>query len=188
MVAWGSSGRAVPIPENYLDEWITRAARPIGAHLAAGTVLLGMAAPWAVRQPVALTGTAIASAVAPGVLSTGMAYVLNHRLIGDEGPTAASMASYPTPVVAVLPGVAVVDERLSWNLVVGTAMVLLGVWTAERNRGGRRSAASDASALPEEDVAQPRNTFGSVLWQEATGAVSCEPVVRRLLLGLDPTP
>jgi hypothetical protein len=54
----------VPIPENYLDEWITRAARPIGAHLAAGTVLLGMAAPWAVRHPVALTGTAIASAVA----------------------------------------------------------------------------------------------------------------------------
>jgi drug/metabolite transporter (DMT)-like permease len=66
------------------------------------------------------------------------------------------MTNYLTPVVAVLLGVAVVDERLSWNLVAGTAMVLLGVWIAERNRGRRRSAASDTSALSKEDVTQPQ--------------------------------
>jgi drug/metabolite transporter (DMT)-like permease len=37
-----------------------------------------------------------------GVLSTGIANVLNYRLIQDEGPTAASMTSYLTPVVAVV--------------------------------------------------------------------------------------
>ena len=42
----------------------------------------------------------------PRVLSTGIAYVLNYRLIQDEGPTAASMTNYLTPVVAVLLGVA----------------------------------------------------------------------------------
>jgi drug/metabolite transporter (DMT)-like permease len=94
--------------------------------------------------------------VALGVLSTGIAYVLNYRLIQDEGPTAASMTNYLTPVVAVLLGVAVVDEPLSWNLVAGTAMVLLGVWIAERNRTVPGSAASDTSALSEDDVAQPQ--------------------------------
>jgi drug/metabolite transporter (DMT)-like permease len=66
------------------------------------------------------------------------------------------MTNYLTPVVAVLLGVAVVEERLSWNLVAGTALVLLGVWIAERNLGGRVSAASDTSVLSEEDVTQPQ--------------------------------
>jgi hypothetical protein len=58
------------------------------------------------------------------------------------------------PVVAVLLGVLFVDERVSWNLVVGTAMVLLGVWIAERNLGSRGPEASEASALLGDDAAQ----------------------------------
>jgi drug/metabolite transporter (DMT)-like permease len=126
------------------------------AQLAIGACLLGVAMPWLGRQQVTLTSTLILSVVALGVLSTGIAYVLNYRLIQDEGPTAASMTNHLTPVVAVLLGVLFVDERLSWNLVAGTAMILLGVWIAERNQGGRRSAANDTSALPEDDVVQPQ--------------------------------
>jgi hypothetical protein len=48
----------------------------------------------------------------------------------------------------------VVDERLSWNLVAGTGMVLLGVWIVERNLGDRGPAATDAMASSSEDVAQ----------------------------------
>jgi drug/metabolite transporter (DMT)-like permease len=107
------------------------------AQLTVGACLIGVAVPWLGRQHVTLTSTVVLSVVALGVLSTGLAYVLNYRLIQDEGPTAASMTNYLTPVVAVVLGALFVDERLSWNLVVGTAMVLLGVWIAERNLGGR---------------------------------------------------
>jgi drug/metabolite transporter (DMT)-like permease len=124
------------------------------AQLTVGACLIGVAVPWLGRQQVTLTSTVVLSVVALGVLSTGIAYVLNYRLIQDEGPTAASMTNYLTPVVAVLLGVAVVDERLSWNLIVGTAMVLLGVWIAERNLGSRRREASEASALLGDDAAQ----------------------------------
>lgn len=124
------------------------------AQLAIGTCLLGVAIPWLGRQQVTLSATVVLSVVALGVLSTGMAYVLNYRLIQDEGPTAASMTNYLTPVVAVLLGVLFVDERVSWNLVVGTAMVLLGVWIAERNLGSRGPEASEASALLGDDAAQ----------------------------------
>ena len=117
--------------------------------------MLGAALPWIGRQPIMLSSTVVLSVVALGVLSTGIAYVLNYRLIQDEGPTAASMTNYLAPVVAVLLGVAFVDERLSWNLVVGTAVVLLGVWIAERNRPLPGSAASDPPALSEGEGIPP---------------------------------
>ena len=91
------------------------------AQLTVGALMLGAALPWIGRQPIMLSSTVVLSVVALGVLSTGIAYVLNYRLIQDEGPTAASMTNYLAPVVAVVLGVAFVDERLSWNLVAGTA-------------------------------------------------------------------
>jgi drug/metabolite transporter (DMT)-like permease len=69
----------------------------------------------------------IFSVLALGVLSTGIAYVLNYRLIRDEGATAASTASYLVPLVAVVLGVLVTGEPLTWNLLVGVATVLVGV-------------------------------------------------------------
>src|SRR6266487_2852709 len=126
------------------------------AQLTAGALLLGAVTPWIGRQPVTLTGTVALSVAALGVLSTGIAYVLNYRLIQDEGPTAASMTTYLTPVVAVVLGVVIVDEWLSWNLVVGTALILLGVWIAERNPDQRGAAASGALASSEDGETQVR--------------------------------
>jgi drug/metabolite transporter (DMT)-like permease len=103
------------------------------AQLTLGAVLLGAAVPWIGRQPITLSSSVVLSVVALGVLSTGIAYVLNYRLIQDEGPTAASTTNYLTPVVAVLLGIAFVDERLTWNLGIGTAMILIGLWIADQS-------------------------------------------------------
>jgi drug/metabolite transporter (DMT)-like permease len=124
------------------------------AQLTVGACLIGVAIPWLGHEQITFTSTVVLSVVALGVLSTGIAYVLNYRLIQDEGPTAASMTNYLTPVVAVLLGVLFVDERLSWNLVVGTAIVLLGVWIAEHNLGGRRPEASETLASSGDDASQ----------------------------------
>ena len=48
------------------------------------------------------------------------------------------------------------DERLSWNLAVGTAMVLLGVWIAEHNPDEREAATSDTLVSSEDGDAQVR--------------------------------
>jgi drug/metabolite transporter (DMT)-like permease len=110
------------------------------AQLTLGAVLLGAAVPWIGRQPITLSSNVVLSVVALGVLSTGIAYVLNYRLIQDEGPTAASMTNYLTPVVAVLLGLAFVDEQLTGNLIIGTAMILVGLWIAEHNSDDRKMA------------------------------------------------
>jgi drug/metabolite transporter (DMT)-like permease len=124
------------------------------AQLTLGALFLGSAVPWIGRQPITLSSSVVLSVVALGVLSTGIAYVLNYRLIQDEGPTAASMTNYLTPVVAVLLGIAFVDERLTWNLIIGTAMILVGLWIAEHT-SDEREVPSDA-LKPSEDEARGR--------------------------------
>ena len=119
------------------------------AQLTLGAVLLGTTVPWIGRQPITLSSNVVLSVVALGVLSTGIAYVLNYRLIQDEGPTAASMTNYLTPVVAVLLGIAFVDERLTWNLIIGTAMILVGLWIAEHT-SDENEVASDTLKLSED--------------------------------------
>ena len=66
------------------------------------------------------------------------------------------MTNYLAPVVAVVLGVAFVDERLSWNLIVGTAVVLLGVWIAEHNPEAQGAAASDTLVSSEDGETQVR--------------------------------
>jgi drug/metabolite transporter (DMT)-like permease len=66
---------------------------------------------------------------------TGVAYVLNYRLITDDGATVASTVTYLIPVVAVLFGVAVLGESLSLRVLVGMAVVLAGVGLVRRSTG-----------------------------------------------------
>jgi drug/metabolite transporter (DMT)-like permease len=101
------------------------------SQLTAATVLLALTAPVTARQPVTLTAAVTVSVVALGLLGTGAAYVLNYRLIADEGPTAASTVTYLLPVVALTLGIAVLGEAVSWTLFAGTALVLLGIATSE---------------------------------------------------------
>ncbi|MFG3340359.1 DMT family transporter [Glycomyces sp. NPDC048151] len=60
-----------------------------------------------------------------GVLGTGLAYLLNYRIITDDGPTAASVVVYLLPVVSVLLGALVLGERLELQVLIGMAVVLL---------------------------------------------------------------
>lgn len=64
-------------------------------------------------------GTALVALLALGALGTGAAYVLNFRLIQDEGPTVASTVTYLLPVVAVVLGVAILSEDISLATIVG---------------------------------------------------------------------
>jgi drug/metabolite transporter (DMT)-like permease len=110
------------------------------SQLTAATVLLALTAPITARQPVMLTAAVTVSVLALGLLGTGAAYVLNYRLIADEGPTAASTVTYLLPVVALTLGIVVLEEAVSWTLFAGTALVLLGIATSERRLPGMTRA------------------------------------------------
>jgi drug/metabolite transporter (DMT)-like permease len=100
-------------------------------QLAAGAALLVLATPIVARSPVTLTPTVIASVLVLGILGTGVAYVLNYRLIADEGAIAASTVTYLIPLVAVVLGALILNEPLTWHLLAGGLTVLVGVAVSE---------------------------------------------------------
>jgi drug/metabolite transporter (DMT)-like permease len=100
-------------------------------QLGIGALVLGVAAPVVLRQPMILSPGIVAAVLMLGVLSTDAAYVLNYRLIQDEGAAAASTANFLIPVVAVTLGVVLLAEPMSWNLIVGAVIVLAGVALAD---------------------------------------------------------
>ncbi|WP_320069556.1 DMT family transporter [Micromonospora sp. RTGN7] len=102
------------------------------SQLAAGAVLVGLALPVEGFVTPSWRFDAVASLLVLGLLGTGAAYVLNYRLIEDEGPTAASTTTYLLPVVAVVLGALIVSEPVTWSTLAGTVAVLAGVGLAQR--------------------------------------------------------
>jgi drug/metabolite transporter (DMT)-like permease len=77
-----------------------------------------------------------------GILGTGAAYVLNYRIIADDGALLASTVTYLLPVVAVILGTLVLDEPLTLRMTAGVIVVLLGVVLT------RRQAPRQVPAMP----------------------------------------
>lgn len=88
---------------------------------------------------VAVTGYAHSPIVVPsvlgmlalGVLGSGIAYVLNFRVIRNSDATTASTVTYLTPLVAVIAGAILLDEHISWNQPVGGLLVVAGAAVAQ---------------------------------------------------------
>ena len=105
-----------------------------GQLTAGAVVLFPVAAVTSVADGVALTPTRVASVVLLGVLGTGLAYVLNYRIIADVGPTKASLVTYLIPVVAVVVGIVVLDEPFEWRLLAGGALTVAGIAAVNSRR------------------------------------------------------
>lgn len=120
----------------YMGRFLTgRGIRPImlsASQLAAATALMVLALPFGGLTAPSWRVDAVLSLVVLGVLGTGVAYVLNYRIIEDIGPTAASTTTYLLPVVAVVLGALVVDERVTVWMVGGMLLVLAGVFLVQR--------------------------------------------------------
>lgn len=71
------------------------------------------------------------SMIALGALGTGVAYVLNFNVVRAAGAQTASMVTYLVPVFAVLFGVTILGEPLSWHEPVGGALIITGVALAQ---------------------------------------------------------
>jgi drug/metabolite transporter (DMT)-like permease len=100
-------------------------------QLLAAVALQSLAVPFLAGGTPTLTGRVLIGVGLLGVFSTGLAYVLYFRLIGDVGATTASAVNYVVPIAAVLIGAAVLGESISWNVVAGGLVVLVGMAYAE---------------------------------------------------------
>ena len=136
LVSWGALallGAAISygIVFVYIGRFLAgRAGSPMAlsaAQLLTAAGLTALTVPVAGLQPVRIQALALVAAVILGVFGTGLAYVMNYRLIVDEGPTNASTVGYLLPVVSVVLGAIFLSESITVRVVLGMVVVLVGV-------------------------------------------------------------
>jgi drug/metabolite transporter (DMT)-like permease len=112
------------------------------AQLAVIAPLLAGAPP----LPSRLSAQVIWCVLALGALGTGVAFVLNFRVIRVAGASTSTSVTYLMPLVATLVGVAILGESLHWNQPVGALVVLAGVAVSQGALSRRRAPAAPATA------------------------------------------
>lgn len=134
-----AAGLSYGISYVYLDRFLAGPGGPnlaplvlSSSQLTAATALMLVVTPVAGLSEPRLRVDSIIAVVLLGVICTGATFVLNYRLIADEGATATSTVAYLLPVVAVILGVVALGEPLTAHVVAGMAVVLVGVALARR--------------------------------------------------------
>ncbi|HVK19780.1 MAG TPA: DMT family transporter [Actinokineospora sp.] len=97
----------------------------------AASVLQAAITPFFAWQTPDLRVSVVLSIVLLGVVGTGLAYLIYFRLITDAGAATASSVNYLVPITAVAIGVALLGEPITWNMIVGTLVVLVALAFAE---------------------------------------------------------
>nr|WP_199751616.1 DMT family transporter [Actinoplanes sp. ATCC 53533] len=151
---------AVAIP--YQKKFIAGRAGS-GVSIAAGQLLMALAqlavlAPLLAGAPPApaeLSPQVVLCVLALGTLGTGLAFVLNMRVIRVAGASTSTSVTYLMPVVATVVGVSILGEHLLWNQPVGAVVVLAGVAISQGVLSRRRR---DPGPERAPDPGQPRLT------------------------------
>ncbi len=135
----------------YMDRYLARRGLPplvlAAGQLITAAVLLAIVLPFAGLQPIHMRWDAIAALTVLGCLGTGIAYILNYRLITDEGTT-ASVVTYLLPIVAVILGAAILNDHITVQIIGGMLIVLIGVAITRRDRLVDRAGTDLRKALP----------------------------------------
>jgi len=94
----------------------------------------------------------VGSVLVLAFVCTALAFVLFFELIATAGPVRATVITFINPAVAVLLGILVLSEPLTWGVALGFPLVLLGSYWATRPT---RSVADHAVALDDEQTPAP---------------------------------
>ena len=93
-------------------------------------------------------GTVTGAILTLGLVCTASAFLLFFALIAEAGPVRATVITFINPAVAVLLGMAVLNERFTAGIAVGFPLVLAGSWLSTRRSG-------DAAARSAERIREP---------------------------------
>ena len=84
------------------------------------------------------TPDAVIAVVWLGILGSGVAYLLNFRLLARIGATRTSILAYFLPIVGIVSGALMFGETIDLYVFIGTAMVIGGVALVNSRMGERR--------------------------------------------------
>lgn len=102
-------------------------------------------------DPSLLTPAVVGAVAALGALGTGIAFLVFYTLIERVGATNTTLVTYLIPLVAVVAGALVLGERLALPAFLGGALIVLGVWLAQR--GTAPAPAEELEHVPTDPLA-----------------------------------
>jgi len=147
LLAVGCYGLAFPYSRRYLTGLQEGpVALATGQVACATAMMLPLLLVTGVQPEATVTGRIVAAMLALGVFSSGLAYVLNFRIVAAAGATTASSVTYLTPLVAAVVGVSLLGEHLTWNQPAGALVVLTGVAIAQGRLRRRRRVGTSAES------------------------------------------
>lgn len=111
------------------------------AQLICATAILALFMPLSRGATGDLGWAGIASLLGLGILSSGVAFVLNFAIVRARGAARASTVTYLMPVVSTVLGFVALDEPVQWNQPVGALVLLGGIAAAHRGLPIRSLAA-----------------------------------------------
>jgi len=79
-----------------------------------------------------ITPESVFAVVWLGLLGSGLAYLINFRLLKNWGAARTSLVAYLLPIWGIALGFIVLDEPLHTSLLVGTALVIAGIAVVNR--------------------------------------------------------
>jgi drug/metabolite transporter (DMT)-like permease len=113
----------------------------------AAAIVEGRSVPFGALEPLT-----IASIVALGALGTGAAFYLFYLLIERVGATNTTLTTYLIPLVAIVAGTLLLDERLGWAALAGGLLIGGGIALSQRD-GSRRLVPPVDGTPPRDDEA-----------------------------------
>ncbi len=87
---------------------------------------------WVTRPLVPVSAQALWSVIILGVLCTAAAFLVFFALIAEAGPSRTTVITFIAPAVALALGVVVLSEPLTWGILVGFPLVIIGSFLATR--------------------------------------------------------
>lgn len=128
----------------YMGRTLVRRGTPTislsAAQLVAASGLTAVALPVGGLESIDPGPVVVAAALVLSVFCTAITFHLTYRIINDEGATNAAVVGYLLPVVSVLLGAVVLGEGLSVRVVLGMAVVLVGVGMTRRKNAAAATA------------------------------------------------
>jgi drug/metabolite transporter (DMT)-like permease len=142
---------AIPYQKKFVAGRAGSGTAIVTAQLLVALAQLAIVAPLLAGAPPApssLSLQVVLCVLALGALGTGVAFVLNMRVIRIAGASTSTSVTYLMPVVATAAGVLILGEALNWNEPVGAVVVIAGVAIAQGALTRLRRRPSPNPALP----------------------------------------
>jgi drug/metabolite transporter (DMT)-like permease len=80
------------------------------------------------KAPDTVSWQAAGGVVYQGVLVSGVAFLIWNYLLSQHSPNEVTVFRLATPLVGVLAGWLLLGEQVSWHLLAGGALIVVGIW------------------------------------------------------------